>query len=72
MILKDEKKHHGTVDEYSSEQQLNRLDVITLVLPMDFSQLFLVKYIVRHVMEAHKSGTPCFFTSIPTIKYYCT
>ena len=31
-----------------------------IVLPMHFSQLFRVKYTVRRVMEAHKSGTPCF------------
>ena len=30
------------------------------MLPMHFSQLFQVKYIVRRVMEVHKSGTPCF------------
>ena len=36
---------------------------------MHFSRLFRVKYIVRRVMEAHKSGMPCLFASIPTIKY---
>ena len=25
---------------------------------------------MRHVLEARKSGTPCFFVLIPTIKYY--
>ena len=44
----------------------------TVLLPMHFSQHFRVKYIVRHVMEVCKSRTPCFFMSIPTIKYYCT
>ena len=39
---------------------------------MDLSWLFQVKDIVRRVMEAHKSGMPCFFVSIPTIKYYRT
>ena len=29
-------------------------------------------YIVRRVMEARESWTPCFFVSIPTIKYYRT
>ena len=43
----------------------------TIVLPMHFSQLFRIKYIVRRVMEVHKSGPP-FFVSIPTIKYYRT
>ena len=33
----------------------------------------LVNYIVRRViMEAYKSGTPCFFMSIAIIKYYHT
>ena len=31
-ILKDEKKHHGTVDESSSEQQFCKSDVITFVV----------------------------------------
>ena len=30
-ILKDEKKHYGTVDESSSEQQFHKSDVITFV-----------------------------------------
>ena len=34
-----------------------------------FQLFFQVKHIVRHVVEAQKSGTPCFFVSIPTIKY---
>ena len=33
-------------------------------------RFFQVKYIVRHVVEVRKSGMPCFFVSIPTIKYY--
>ena len=37
-----------------------------------FQSVFWVKYIARHVIEARKSGTPCFFVSIPTIKYYRT
>ena len=36
---------------------------------MHFSRLFRVKYIVKQVVEVRKSGTPCFFVSIPTIKY---
>ena len=43
---------------------------VIIVLPMHFSQ-FWAKYIARHVMETHKSGTPSFFVSIPTIKFYC-
>ena len=35
-----------------------------------FKSVFWVKYIVRHVIEARKSGTLCFFMLIPTIKYY--
>ena len=31
-ILKDEKKHHGTVDESSPEQQFCKSDVITFVV----------------------------------------
>ena len=31
--------------------------------------LFWVRCIVKRVVEARKSGTPCFFVSIPTIKY---
>ena len=31
-ILKDEKKHHGAVDESSSEQQFHKLDAITFVV----------------------------------------
>ena len=31
-ILKDEKKHHGVVDESSSEQQFCKSDVITFVV----------------------------------------
>ena len=37
-----------------------------------FQLFFRVKHIVRRVVEARKSGTPCFFASIPTIKYYRT
>ena len=37
-----------------------------------FQSFFRVKHIVRRVVEAQKSGTPCFFVSIPTIKYYRT
>ena len=37
-----------------------------------FQSFFQVKHIVRRVVEARKSGTPCFFVSIPTIKYYRT
>ena len=33
---------------------------VIVVLPMHFSWLFQVKYIVRRVVEARKSGTPCF------------
>ena len=36
---------------------------------MDFSRFFREKCIVRRVMEARESRTPCFFMSIPTIKY---
>ena len=43
-----------------------------IVLPMHFGQFFQVKYIVRRVMEECKSGMPCFFMSIFTIKYYHT
>ena len=43
-----------------------------IVLQMDFSRFFREKYIVRRVMEARESRTPCFFMSIPTIKYYRT
>ena len=43
-----------------------------MVLQMDFSQFFREKYTVRCVVEAHESWTPCFFVSIPTIKYYRT
>ena len=44
---------------------------VIILLPMHFSRsAFQVKYIVRRVVEAQKSGTPCFFVSIPTIKYY--
>ena len=46
----------------------NEVSVI-IVLPM---RLFRVKYIVRCVVEVRKSGTPCFFVSIPTVKYYRT
>ena len=35
-------------------------------------RFFGVRCIVRRVVEARISGTPCFFVSIPTIKYYCT
>ena len=31
-ILKDEKKHHGTVDEFLSEQQFCKLYAITFVV----------------------------------------
>ena len=31
-ILKDEKKHHGAVDESSSEQQFCKSDMITFVV----------------------------------------
>ena len=31
-ILKDEKKHHGTVDESSPEQQFCKSDAITFVV----------------------------------------
>ena len=44
---------------------------VIVVLPMYFS-FFRVKHIVRHVVEVRKSGMPCFFVSIPTIKYYRT
>ena len=37
-----------------------------------FQSFFRVKHIVRRVVEARKSGMPCFFVSIPTIKYYRT
>ena len=37
-----------------------------------FQSFFRIKHIVRRVVEAQKSGTPCFFVSIPTIKYYRT
>ena len=43
-----------------------------IVLQMDFSRFFCEKYIVRRVMEACESRTPCFFVLIPTIEYYCT
>ena len=33
---------------------------VIIVLPMHFSRLFQVKHIVRRVVEARKSGTPCF------------
>ena len=33
---------------------------------------FCEKYIVRRVMEARENWMPCFFVSIPTIKYYGT
>ena len=33
---------------------------VIVVLPMHFSQLFQVQYIVRRVMEVRKSGMPCF------------
>ena len=42
---------------------------IVTVLQTNFSRFFREKYIVRHVMEARESWTPCFFMSIPTIKY---
>ena len=42
---------------------------VIIVFPMYFSQFFQVKYIVRRVIEVRKSGTPCFFMSIPTIKH---
>ena len=45
---------------------------VIIVLPMHFSQLFRVKYIVKSVVEVRNSGTPCFFVPIPTIKYYQT
>ena len=32
-------------------------------------RFFQVRCIVRHVVEARKSRTPCFFVSIPTNKY---
>ena len=51
---------------------MNPLPWFMIVLPMHFSRLFRVKYIVRRVMEVRKSGTPCFFVLIPTIKYYRT
>ena len=35
-------------------------------------QFFRVRCIVRRVGEVRKSGTPCFFVSIPTVKYYHT
>ena len=37
-----------------------------------FQSFFWVKHIVRRVVEARKSGTPCFFVSIPIIKCYRT
>ena len=37
-----------------------------------FLSFFHEKYIVRQVMEARESWMPCFFVSIPTIKYYRT
>ena len=43
-----------------------------IVLQTDFSWFFHEKYIVRRVMEARESLMPCFFMSIPTIKYYRT
>ena len=33
---------------------------------------FLVKYIVRHVIEARKSWMPCFFVSIDPYHYVST
>ena len=39
---------------------------VIIVLAMHFSWLFQVKYIVRRVMEAHKSGTPCFSCRLST------
>ena len=41
-MLKDEKKHHGTVDESSSEQQFHKSNVITFVVCEKFRTIFLV------------------------------
>ena len=37
-----------------------------------FWSVFREKYIVRCVIEMRESWMPCFFMSIPTIKYYHT
>ena len=39
--------------------------------PMHFSRLFQVKYIVKRIVEVRKSGTSCFFVSIPTNAWHC-
>ena len=43
---------------------------VIIVLPtpvaMHYSWLFWVKYIVRHIMEVGKSGTPCFLCLLST------
>ena len=46
--------------------------VIVVLPPIYFSRFFRVKHIVRRVVESRKSGMPCFFVSIPIIKYYRT
>ena len=41
-----------------------------IVVQTDFSWFFHEKYMVRCLMEVRESWMPCFFVSVPTIKYY--